>query len=134
MLPLLIIIFMCPIPYTLQEASIHRKALEEELQGRMSTELASLGQLQQEQGQLLEEQLAEMREQQRLTRHLLTGDSHSTLASTPQGSPGALRPPTVYLERDLFEVIVMLEIANYRESSYSQAFSIILLKSRWVHV
>ena len=94
--------------HPIQEASIHRKALEEELQGRMSTELASLGRLQQEQGQLLEEQLAEMRQQQKLTRHLLTGDSHSTLASTPRNSPGALRPPTIYLERDLFEVIGML--------------------------
>ena len=78
---------------------MHRKALEDELQGTMSSKLASIEQLQQEQGKLLEEQLAEMREQQRMAQDLLEGDTESN-----HDSPKPLRPPTFYLDRDIYEV------------------------------
>lgn len=84
----------------LQEASIHRKALEE-MQGTVTSELASLEQMQQAQDQLLEEQLAEIREQQRMAEDLLQGDLS---LHTPRDSPRPLRPPTFYLDRDIFEV------------------------------
>ena len=56
-----------------------------------------------EQGQLLEEQLTEMRKQQKLTQDLLQGDV-VYLSEMSQDSPAPLRPPTIYLDRDVFEV------------------------------
>jgi len=85
--------------YTMhQEASIHRKVLEEQLQGPVSDELASLGRLQHEQGQLLEQQLAQIRKQQKMTHDLLGGNQ------SPWDSPRALHPPSMYLDRDSLEV------------------------------
>ncbi len=75
-----------------QEASIHRQELEAELQAPMSSRLASMERMQQSQHQLLEGQLVEMRQHQVMEQGLL------------DDSPGPLRPPTLFLDRDIFEV------------------------------
>ena len=81
-----------------QEASIHRKVLEQQLQGPVSDELASLGRLQHEQDQLLDQQLAQIREQQKMTFDLLGG------SQTPRDSPRPFHPLTMHLDRDSLEV------------------------------
>ena len=88
---------------------------EEGFQGALSDRLAELERLNHKQGERLEEQLAEVREQQKLTQDLLqAGPSSSSFLSgeEPNGASLSrmhkLRPPSLQFERDLLEVRIII--------------------------